>query len=1432
MRRFVGLLAFSSVLVVGLAASWLALAQTAAQSDQSTLASLLSRVLSTPANRVRIGAVDGALSSNAVIRDVTIADEDGVWLRLDRASIVWSRTALLRGRLHINELVADRLDYIRPPAADRERPSRAEGPLLPEPPVELIVDRFEMRAFALGEAVLGTSARLRAEGRARLGDAAQGLALTFRMQRLDAPGRAAIELAYVPQTSQLALDLAYSEPEGGIAARALDLPGLPPVELSLAGNAPLANFDARLRFLAGPTIGAEGQATVRRGERDYRVTLGFDARIDGLVPTAIAPVFRGTTRLAGTTVLADDGAVAIEGLRLGAPLAALEVNGRMTATRELDVRVTGGAVPTDGTVTRADGAEIGRLALDLSVAGPLAAPRVNGTVEAADITVPEGRLDRLDLRLATQPIGEARPAERFSITLDAAARGIAPRDAALARAIGGEVRAQGRGIAATDGRLTIDTASVETPTASGRFSGTVAPDAIDGRLQARVPQLSAFAELSGAALRGEARLDVALSGDPSRSQLRLGLDGRLTRFGTGLAFADGLFGRDVALTGAIQQMRRGFGYEALRLRGDNLDVTFDGSATREAADLRVALIVAELRRLDQRIGGGRAELRGQLAGSLQRPTLTATAKLIDVVALGRPVPRLDVALQARNLTDGIEATLSLDGDVEGQRARGQALARQLADGAIMLERLDLSVGSVALRGAGRLDAQGLASGDVSLSARDLSDIAPLLLTPLSGNLNAAAQLAVSVGDQDARITAEGARLRIGDNQLAAFSARLALTGLYRRPVIDGTVAADTLTVGGQSFRRIRLTAQGAASGSAFTAAMEAQGFNLSARGRLVPDAGGAHRVELAAFEAVRQRRRFALAGPAVITVQPGGAQLSNVVVTAESGRIAVAGDVGTTLDLTVEARAVPLSIVEVFAPGTGLAGTLDANARIQGEAARPTGDYRLRITRLALPALRQSGVAALDIAATGRLADGRVGVDGTVSAARAGTVRVNGSIPMSPDGALDLAVNGRIDLAVANVILSADGRRVGGAATLDLTLTGRASQPVARGTVTIANGSFADELQGVRVSAIAAVLRAEGDAIRVERFSARTPNGGALTASGRVSLNADAGFPGELRITGRRAQLAANPTYTAMADLDLALSGPLARAPSLTGRIGIVSLDVTVPDRLPATLQPLPNTRHVRPPPQAQARLARDARRTARRAGRAPFEARLDLTVTALNRIFVRGRGINAELGGDIRLTGTSRDPVAIGAFELRRGRLDLLGQRLDFRRGRLDFTGDLTPSLDFLAETQAGEVTARIAVTGPANAPTFALSSTPELPQDEVLSRILFNRAAGGLSAGQALQLASAVATLAGGSGGGAFEQVRRSLGVDSLDVSAGAGGPAVGVSRYITDNVRLGVRGGANPADSGVTVDIDLTRRVRVQGEAGASGRTSVGVGVEWEW
>ncbi len=393
------------------------------------------------------------------------------------------------------------------------------------------------------------------------------------------------------------------------------------------------------------------------------------------------------------------------------------------------------------------------------------------------------------------------------------------------------------------------------------------------------------------------------------------------------------------------------------------------------------------------------------------------------------------------------------------------------------------------------------------------------------------------------------------------------------------------------------------------------------------------------------------------------------------------------------------------------------------------------------------------------------------------------------------------------------------------------AKPQAAGSVSLSDGSFRDDQTGLKLASISGLVVANGDNLRIDRLYGKTPNGGSIGATGQVRLDPAAGFPGAVQLTGERAQLVATDTVTAVADMSLDVTGALGRTPNVAGRMTIVSMDTTVPERLSSVSAPIPGTRHINPTATARALLALNAKaRSASR--RAPlFNATLALTISAPNRIFVRGRGINAEVAGDLRLSGSAADPTVTGGFDLLRGSLSLLGKRLVFTRGRVQFHGDVMPELDLLAETTSADITARISVTGPAAQPVFSFTSDPSLPQDEILSRLLFQNSSGNLSPFQALQLANAVASLTGR--GDAFERLRKSLGVDSLDLSSSASGsPTVGVSRAISDRISVRATTGAKPEDNGVSVDLDVARHIRLQAGVDASGGSSAGVGADWEY
>jgi translocation and assembly module TamB len=233
----------------------------------------------------------------------------------------------------------------------------------------------------------------------------------------------------------------------------------------------------------------------------------------------------------------------------------------------------------------------------------------------------------------------------------------------------------------------------------------------------------------------------------------------------------------------------------------------------------------------------------------------------------------------------------------------------------------------------------------------------------------------------------------------------------------------------------------------------------------------------------------------------------------------------------------------------------------------------------------------------------------------------------------------------------------------------------------------------------------------------------------------------------------------------------------------------------------------------------------------------LDLAVDAPQQVEVRGRGLDVELGGSLKIGGTTDKPAIDGALKLRRGSLDIAGKRLDFTDGTLTFEGGerIDPILDLTAVSRAQDLQVTAKVEGPARAPRITLSSVPEMPQDEILAHLLFGKSAGALSPFELLQLAQATADLAGvNTGPGVLDKIRKTTGLDrlSLEQSEGAAGPSLSAGRYVAKGVYVGVSQGANSGSSAATVEIEVTPNVKVESEVGANAGSKAGINLEWDY
>ncbi|MEL6387861.1 MAG: translocation/assembly module TamB domain-containing protein, partial [Pseudomonadota bacterium] len=227
----------------------------------------------------------------------------------------------------------------------------------------------------------------------------------------------------------------------------------------------------------------------------------------------------------------------------------------------------------------------------------------------------------------------------------------------------------------------------------------------------------------------------------------------------------------------------------------------------------------------------------------------------------------------------------------------------------------------------------------------------------------------------------------------------------------------------------------------------------------------------------------------------------------------------------------------------------------------------------------------------------------------------------------------------------------------------------------------------------------------------------------------------------------------------------------------------------------------------------------------------LDIDLSAPRRLFIAGPGLDTEFGINAKIDGPIGDPQIVGEAEIIRGRFDFAGKRFVFEDSQIILAGDaMEAQLDLSAVRRTEDITAIIEITGSPTDPEITLTSEENVPEDEVLSRVLFGRSPSDLSALEAAQLAASLASLSGGGGGmNVMGQIEDALGLDTLDVGASEDGSAnVTTGKYLSEDVYLEVRtdGTGQPA-----LVIEWQPRDNVAVEADLTPDEGQGASIQWQ-
>jgi translocation and assembly module TamB len=891
----------------------------------------------------------------------------------------------------------------------------------------------------------------------------------------------------------------------------------------------------------------------------------------------------------------------------------------------------------------------------------------------------------------------------------------------------------------------------------------------------------------GAGAQGTITTDWRASQAASAAPWAFSIDARAAGLHLASAEANSLLGPTPRLNGAGRYGAAGLTIDHIAFDGGAVSMTGTGAAAASGA-LRAHLAWTQhgAMALGPLALSGPSRGTAEVDGTFSRPRLDLAAELGTIALPDLNNLRLrDGRLAATVIADGTDvsgrALLTAAGS-SGPAKAGAAF--RLAGGEIALNDIDVDVGGLAVKGGGTFKGGEPLLADLTVA------VGPGVFLD-QGHASGRVEITRGPGGPRGRFQVAGANLAFpggaGGLESLTLSGEGPLERLpYRveaRGVASGVaarLAGSGLLAGSAADRTITFAGAGRAAATDFRTVAPAQ-IDLRSSG-----VSGALHLALGKSDAGK--------GQADVTFNQAGASLS--------GRAVLSAlDVGL-LDASLRGRAdgvVTLSRVGNAFTGSAQArisrlasrdadrnssldGTLDASFGRDAVAlsAQFSGDHGSRLSAdLRLPAELSADPFRLAL-------DSRRPVAGRFSA----------------DGAIgplwDLLASGRQSLSGH---LAADG-----------TIGGTLADPRLTGVASINDGAFEDAGAGLVLKALTVRATLAGDAIDVASLGATDGLKGSISGSGRLSLVRNG--QSNLRVGLKGFRLFDNGLGEASASGALNVDRGGDGKVRLGGALTIDRAQISTRPPTPSGVVPM-EVVEIHKSADLEGRLATASEK-------APPVA-LDIGLKAPGGIFIKGRGLNLELSLDAHVAGSSDAAVLTGVARVVRGDYDFAGQRFQLDDRSAVYLGSTpeTIRLDLTASRDNPTLTAVINITGTAASPTLTLTSTPVLPQDEVLSQVLFGSSAAQLSPFEAAQLASALAGLAGNGGFDVIGGLRNFAHLDRLaiDTSAAAGVTVAG-GKYINDKVYVELTNSAR-AGQGAQVEwrfrkhIAIVSRITDQGD-----------------
>ncbi len=579
-----------------------------------------------------------------------------------------------------------------------------------------------------------------------------------------------------------------------------------------------------------------------------------------------------------------------------------------------------------------------------------------------------------------------------------------------------------------------------------------------------------------------------------------------------------------------------------------------------------------------------------------------------------------------------------------------------------------------------------------------------------------------------------------------------------------------------------------------------------------------------------EKRQYTLQGAAQVGVsnQTWSADISSLNIVAwDAVRVSVSGRLSPhAVELVADLAEFDLGSLPC-STASNLAGQVNGVVSVTGSAESPEVKVALNVVHFSAAADTLDELPKLDFKVVAGVSDGELSVSTSLTNCSSGYLVEDAVMPctfsVAPFAfAVDVekvtgSLDAIIDLGVLNGLAMMGNQHVSGFLRAELNV----SDGIPSGFVYLDDGAYEHYGWGILFKDFQASLEAVPGGFAIRHAMASDGGEGVLSLSGGLQ-----GGMFDISLNLSKALVIRRPEIEGRFSGPLKLSGPYAR-PSVKGTLLVDRLDL-----LPGNIVP------GKPPvlESYDAEVQREA--VAQDEHGEPLPVGLDVKLDMPDQVYITASLIDSVWGGTLRFRDCPDGLWIKGSIEPRRGYVDFLGKRFLLQHGSVDLDSAVQKDLimnNLMAEYSRSDITARLVLNGSFANPVFRLESSPALPEDEILSQVLFRRDVSSITPYQAVQLAWAAKQLSGGvDGPGFLYQFRQAVGVDVLELREGdteEDASSVAAGKYISPKLYIEVSSTiSGETQTDMTAEYEIDRHFSIETSAGPELRP--GIGLYWRY